>query len=219
MRAAGAAWPRPEPVGLSARPVAGSSLPAPCRRRSSTLPPLRSWFAPSMTTCSPPARPLSITLESPCVSVDGDRRHLDGRVGADDVHERAVSAPAGPPPRARRPRPCVVSTSTRALTNAFGHSTCCGFGTIALSLIVAVDALTWLSRTASVPVAEHRRAVAVVDLDRDARRARAPSTIVGQPILRQREDHRGRIDRGDHDEAGRIGRRGRGCRRRPGARR
>ena len=74
-------------------------------------------------------------------------------VGADDVDERARRARAGPRRAGTTSAPARVSTSMRAFTNAFGHSTRAGFGTSALSRSVAVVWLTWLSSTASLPVA------------------------------------------------------------------
>src|SRR5262249_38677602 len=60
------ASPEPPPGLCGASPE--PRLPSPPGFTGSSWPPGRNWFWPSIPTCSPPSRPLSITATSPVIS-------------------------------------------------------------------------------------------------------------------------------------------------------
>ena len=183
-----------------------------------TRAPGRSWFCPSVTTSSPASSPLPMSAS---VALDACRSGSASPAPCRRRRPRRRTSPAGragPPPPARPARPSCMPSRSRVFTNWLGHSVCAGLGKIAFRRIVAVFWLIWLSTSASVAGAE-RCAPSRLSASTSGGPRGLALHHARQLVLRQREEHRDRIELRDDDDAGRRRRRAPGCRRRPGGRR
>ena len=96
--------------------------------------------------------------------------------------------------------------STRTLTNSPGHSVRCRLGKVALTRIVPVVWSIWLSISATVPLIELARWPSRDSATAGTGPRCSAALSRREGLLGQGEDHRDRLDLGDDDDPGRIGR-------------
>src|SRR5262249_40205598 len=145
---------RRTPAG-SFEPAAGAldagGFACPSGGFGATLLPGRSWYSPSAPACPPALSPFEMSATSPSTVST-----CTGRIAAFWSGPMTyANVPCGPrwtTAAGTQSAALRVSSSTRALTNWFGHRVFCGFLKSALSRMVAVAWLIWLSMRATCPV-------------------------------------------------------------------